>query len=76
MMSTADNFQKEVDRWFLDASKLGWDDVTIRRKVEDILRKSRYDDPTKYRRILFTICKMLPVKLDDRNVKNITNKSK
>ena len=69
MSSNADMFQKEVDRWFLSATKLGWDDVDIRRKIEDQIRKARYNNPTLYRRVLYTIAKILKIKLERKDKK-------
>ena len=54
-------FQRQVDAFFLEASKNGWDESRLRRKLEDTLRKVRTTDPTLFRRAMYTMAKILGI---------------
>lgn len=60
-----DKFQRQVDAFFMEAAKNGWDEARIRRKLEDVLRKSKKSDPTLFRRALYTMSTVLGIKLED-----------
>ena len=68
-MSTETNpterLQKDVDLFFRDVAENGYDEQKVRRKVEDSLRKARRDEPTKFRRALYTMVRVLNLTQDD-----------